>query len=73
LFVEGNTTVDWKIILLSAVFSVLVWQIVDKTASPKTGQRLHRAAGIVFWWLVGIFVVGGVIGLLDLGWQHLTK
>jgi hypothetical protein len=65
--------VDWKVILLCAGFSVLVWQIVDKVASPKTGQKLHRAAGTAFWWLVGIFVVGGVVGLLHLGWQHLTK
>lgn len=66
-------SVDWKLTLLCVGFSLLVWQIVDQVASPKTAQKLHRVAGAVFWWLVGIFVAGGIVGLLDLGWQHLTR
>ena len=64
---------DWTLTLVCVGFSVLVWQIVDQVASPKTAQKIHRVAGTVFWWIVGIFVVGGLVGLLDLGWQHLTK
>jgi hypothetical protein len=60
-------------ILIIAYFSVAVWQIVDRTVSAKTAEKMHRVASIVFWWMVGIFVVGGVIGLLSPGWDHLTK
>jgi hypothetical protein len=62
----------WFIIIV-AVFSAALWQFVDSNASPKTAEKLHRMAGIVFKWLVYIFVIGGVIGLLNLGWEHLTK
>jgi hypothetical protein len=65
--------VNWKFILLCACFSVAFWQLVENIASPRTAQRIHRAAGIVSKWLLVIFVVGGVIGLLNLGWEHLTK
>jgi len=36
--------VNWKLILLGASFSVTVWWIIDSTASPKTAEKLHRAA-----------------------------
>jgi hypothetical protein len=62
-----------KIAIIGAVFGVVVWQIIDKTASPETARKLHRVATIAFWWIVGIFVIGGVIGLLALGWEHLGK
>jgi hypothetical protein len=62
-----------KLILIGVVFSVVVWWIIDETASPETAQKLHRGAATVFWWMVAIFVVGGVIGLLSFGWDHLGK
>jgi len=34
-------------------------------------KKLHRGAATLFWWMVAIFVIGGVIGLLNFGWKHL--
>jgi hypothetical protein len=62
-----------KVALIGAVFGVVVWQIIDGIASPETSQKLHRVATTVFWWVLVIFVVGGVFGLLSLGWEHLRK
>jgi hypothetical protein len=62
-----------KLIVIGAVFGVVVWQIIDGFASPETAQKLRRVAGTLFWWMMAIFVVGGVIGLLSIGWEHLSK
>jgi hypothetical protein len=62
-----------KILLIGAVFGVVVWQIIDGIASPETAQKLHRVATTVFWWMLAIFAVGGVVGLLSFGWEHLRK
>jgi len=62
-----------KIALIGAVFGVIVWQIIDKNASPETARKLHRVATIVFWWMVAIFAIGGAVGLLAFGWEHLGK
>jgi heme/copper-type cytochrome/quinol oxidase subunit 2 len=62
----------WTILIVASL-SVCAWQIVGDMVSAKTAQKLHRAAAVVFWWMVAIFVIGGVIGLLSFGWQHLGK
>lgn len=59
--------------LLIVVFSVALWQLIDRVVPPKTAEKLHRVASTVFWWLIIIFVIGGVIGLLSFGWDHLGK
>lgn len=64
---------NWKLFLLCLSFSMTVLWIIDSMASPKTKEKLHRAAITVFKWLAYIFVIGGVIGLLNLGWEHLMK
>jgi hypothetical protein len=65
--------VDWKMFLLCLSLSITVLWIIDSIAPPKTKEKLHGAAITVFKWLVYIFVIGGVIGLLNLGWEHLMK
>jgi hypothetical protein len=62
----------WTILIIASL-STALWQFVDSNASPKTAAKLHRVAATVFWWIVAIFVVGGVIGLLSFGWDHLGK
>jgi hypothetical protein len=62
----------WTFLIIASL-SVALWQFVDSTASPKTAAKLHRAAAVAFWWMIAIFVVGGVIGLLSFGWEHLGK
>jgi hypothetical protein len=65
--------VNWKLILLCASLSVAVSWLIGSAASLKTADRLDSTAGTLFKWLLLAFVVGGVIGLLNLGWQHLMK
>lgn len=64
---------DWKTFLLCLSLSMTVLWIIDSIVPPKTKGKLHGAAINVFKWLVYIFVIGGVIGLLNLGWEHLMK
>jgi hypothetical protein len=62
----------WTILIIASL-STALWHFVDSNVSPKTAAKLHRVAATVFWWIVAIFVVGGVIGLLSFGWEHLGK
>jgi hypothetical protein len=61
----------WTWIVVSAGFSVLFWQFLEATVSRETLTKIRRVAAQLFWWMIAIFVVGGVIGLLNFGWKHL--
>jgi hypothetical protein len=53
--------------------SVTILWLIGSAASLKTADKLASAVGTVFKWLLLAFVIGGVSGLLNLGWEHLMK
>jgi hypothetical protein len=65
--------VNWKLILLCVSLSASVLWLIGSAASLKTADKLASAVGTVFKWLLLAFVIGGVTGLLNLGWEHLMK
>jgi len=67
------SSVNWKLILLCVSLSVTILWFIGSAASLKTADRLDSAAGTLFKWLLLAFDIGGVIGLLNLGWGHLMK
>lgn len=64
---------NWKLILLCVSLSVTILWLIGSAASLKTADKLASAVGTVFKWLLLAFVIGGVSGLLNLGWEHLMK
>ena len=62
---------SWPWIIAIALVSFSFWQLMEATVSQETLKKLHRGAATLFWWMVAIFVIGGVIGLLNFGWKHL--